>query len=102
MNVWKTSEGDEILLEKMTDAHVRNAHAFLEQRLSSLRLREAAIDSLLGPVEGIPVSDVSDSLAKEVEAVMEEARKAASQRLHDLQWRRRFEEEAARRGLSLG
>lgn len=33
MDVWRTSEGDEIPLNKMSDAHLKNAYAFVSKRL---------------------------------------------------------------------
>lgn len=95
METWKTAEGDEIPLEKMTDSHLKNAYAFVGRRLESNILRDDQIMDVT-EVEFAPDTD-ADGTAEFATAVAEQ-RVIAS---FDKAWMARFEAEAARRGLKL-
>jgi hypothetical protein len=94
MEVWKTSEGDEIPLEKMTDKHLQNAYAYVGRRLEANSLK----DEVIYDVEVEPPAPEYADLVSQLTARCSALRIQADA---DRAWRTRFEREAARRGLEL-
>lgn len=95
METWKTSEGDEIPLSKMTDSHLRNAYAYLGRRLESNVLKDDPVHDV-SEVEFAPNTD-ADGTAEFATAVAEMRVRADA----DKAWMVRLRTEAARRGLEL-
>lgn len=103
MDCWRTSEGNEIPVNRMSDGHVRNAYAFLGRQLEAdVRLGEALTEDLHGHLDGDFVHDEYEGVFDmEIAAVLDENARVAARARMLRDWRQKFRREAKRRGVEL-
>lgn len=97
MEVWKTAEGDEIPLDKMTDSHLKNVYTFLGRRLEANGFK----DEIVHDVSEVEVPFSPDTDADGVAKFVDTVASLRFQADFDRSWMGKLQDEAARRGLSL-